>query len=109
MKYIRHTVIGTVLLSISLFLSGCASMGLEAPTIVTKTQTIVVSTPSPLLLKCPIKEPPAESDYLAVDMSGRENLLTNYTIDLLKDLKNCNDQIETISVFQTQQIKLYGK
>jgi len=91
-----------------LLFSGCATAP-KTPLTVTEVKTVVISTPAPLLKPCPIKAPPSEQDYMAQDMRGRENLLSNYVISLLGDLKVCNNQIESISKFQIEQQKLYQK
>jgi hypothetical protein len=62
-----------------------------------------------LLKPCPINTPPSQQDYMAEDLPGRENLLSNYVISLLNNLKVCNNQIESISKFQIQQEQLYQK
>jgi hypothetical protein len=91
-----------------LLFSGCASAP-QAPLTVTVVKTVVVATPAPLLRPCPISSPPSEQAYMAEDLPGRENLLSNYVISLLSNLKVCNHQIESISKFQTQQQQLYQK
>jgi hypothetical protein len=89
-------------------LAGCASAPAK-PQIITQVKTVVIATPQPLLKPCPISAPPDQSTYMQSDMSGRENLLTNYIVSLLSDLKICNQQIESISKFQQKQIDLYNK
>ena len=89
-------------------LAGCAATPAK-PQIITQVKTVVVATPAPLLKSCPISQPPNQTDYMAQDMSGRENLLTNYIVSLLADLKICNQQIQSISDFQQKQLQLYNK
>ena len=90
-----------------IFIAGCGTVP-DKP-VVTKTKTIVVTTPSPLLRDCKIDAPPAIDDYMSADMSGREDMMATYSTQLLKNLKNCNDQIDSITKFQDEQVKLYQK
>jgi hypothetical protein len=89
-------------------LAACAAAP-QKPMTITNVKTVVVQTPAPLLRDCPVSAPPDQKTYMALDMSGRENSLTNYILDLLKDLKNCNTQIDQIRTFQDQQVQIYNK
>ncbi len=100
MRYMYLILVGTVMS----LLTGCATQP-----VVTKIDTHIVNVPAPLLKKCKIDIPPSKDAYMQADMQGREELLTNYIIALLKDLKNCNTQLTAINTFQHTQDKIYGQ
>lgn len=88
-------------------LAGCAAAPIPVPVI--QTNTVVIQTPQSLLQPCNISAPPTRTEYMAADMQGRENYLTNYINSLLKDFGICNKQIAKIASFQSEQTQLYNK
>lgn len=89
-----------------------AGGGCSTPAPIIKTVTKIEYKPiaiAPLLLKpCKVTTPPDKEAYLEATFQKREEYLTNYTVELLSDLKICNSQINTIKESQEEQIKLYG-
>lgn len=65
-----------------------------------------IKVPEVLLKPCLASEPPAIDDYIKATEQERENLLTDYTIDLLKTISICNDQISNIRQNQEAQVKI---
>lgn len=96
------------IIAILFVLSGC---GLNAtkPDIVVKTKTIVITVPEPLLIPCSIVSPPDKQTFIDGDKDKRIELLTDYSINLLGNLKTCNYQINSIKKDQLDKQKLYNK
>lgn len=86
-------------------LGGCATQ----PSVVVKTKPILIAIPDPLLMPCYITQPPPVTEYVNSDWSTKENLLTNYSISLIKNLSDCNIQLKNALVFQEKQQKLYSE
>lgn len=70
---------------------------------VLKTEYRLIEVPAASLKKCEATPPPDKKNYLDSDPAGKENLLATYSISLLKDLKNCNQQIQSIIDFQNKE------
>ena len=87
------------------FVTGCSST--PKPTVVTNVTTVYKPLPESLLKKCPIPKPITKDEYLSKDVMEREIWLTTYNIKLLKELGNCNIQIDSIKTLNDQYIKLY--
>jgi hypothetical protein len=100
-------VIYFIVLALMYILSGCSTPR-PIERVVYKTEIKVIEVPSNLLKPCLVHQPPKETDYLESNIDDKEDLLTNYTILLLGDLKNCNDQLGLIKDFQDHQKQLYG-
>lgn len=91
------------ILFICALLSACGTTVQER--IVVKTQTEIVKIPDSLLVKCEVTPPPQREVFVATTGKDRERLLTDYSIDLIKDLRLCNVQIDKIRTVQKEQIK----
>ena len=83
-------------------LSACGHLT-PVETVVTKTEVIHTSIPNSLLKDCSVTKPPSKVSYLAMDYAGKEDALSNYIINLLKDLKLCNTQLSEIRNYQIEQ------
>ncbi len=85
-------------------LTGCAGN----PTIQTVTvyQDKLVDIPDNLLKPCSTTQPPEKQAYIASNSSKKEQSLANYSINLIKDIKNCNEQITEIKLLQEKQRKI---
>jgi hypothetical protein len=88
------------------FLTGCATPQKE---VVVKTEVKVITTPVSLLAQCPVTAPPSREAYRLLNFKERESKLTLYIVDLLKDLKTCNDQINSIDTYQKNEVEIYKK
>lgn len=101
MLYICYAIVLFAIISAG----GCA----QTPIIKTVTQIEykTVTIPPVLLLPCSVAAPPSQEDYLKANFSEREEYLTNYTVELLGNLKVCNSQISNIKAIQDEQVKAY--
>ena len=86
-------------------LSGCATAPVS---VVTKTDTVVVSIPETLLTQCLIDSPPNRESYIASTWPNKEKLLSTYSVSLLKNLSDCNLQLKNALLFQNKQKLLYS-
>lgn len=86
-----------------LCLTGCATT--QPAKVVTKTNVELIATPADLLLICQVTEPPNRDNYLLLSAREKEEVLTNYSGKLLKDLSLCNIQISSIKRFQELQLQ----
>lgn len=86
-------------------LTACAAPIRE---VVTQSKTELITIPDPMLRPCKVTTPPDQS-YFADSVSVfRETILTDYTISLLGDLKNCNKQLKEIKDYQNRRIQDLG-
>ena len=85
-----------------MILTGCQT---TRDVVVTKTETKVIELPLHLKKKCPVTVPPDIVSYPKLTYQQKEEVLTTYTINLLGDLRNCNQQIDEIVRFEKDQIK----
>jgi len=99
MKYVGFLLLALVVI----FLVGCASTQKEY---VAKPEVRLVETPRHLLTKCPVTAPPARDSFIALSQKEQVDVLSTYTVNLLGDLKNCNDQIAGIATFQANEKKV---
>lgn len=86
-------------------LTGCATTPETRTVTEYKIKPIAVS--EALLLPCSTTPPPSVDDYLYLDVTDREDLLTNYTISLIKDVELCNNRLRLIKSIQDKQLQLY--
>jgi hypothetical protein len=68
---------------------------------------VVVDIPNSYLQKCPITPPFTSTTYIALDREKKEKILFDLTASLYTDLKNCNDQIESLNKLYLEKKKLY--
>lgn len=89
------------IVAFSFLMAACVSSPQKE--VVTQYQDRIVDIPSSLLQPCPTTQPPDKAVYLQSTASKREELITNYSINLIKDVKNCNDQLKSISDLQVKE------
>lgn len=92
-----------IILVAALF-SGC-SLLTPKPETVTQYEVKVLDIPKTLLLPCPASEPPERNEYAQSTYREKEELLTNYSMQLLTDLKTCNDQLLKIKTIRDSQLQ----
>lgn len=92
------------ILFILLLLTGCASQ--PKVEYVSKIERVPIDLPDNLLRPCPVSQPPSRDIYTTLEYEEKENILTNYAINLLKDLKNCNEQIMRLKTIRDQTIEI---
>ena len=88
----------------SFVLTACTSN--PAIQTVTVYKDKMVDIPESMLRKCPTTQPPEKKAYIESDPSKREQLMTNYSIELIKNIKDCNDQLTGIAELQAKQRKI---
>lgn len=88
------------LIAISVLIAACST----PPVYITKDRAVPITIPDNLLTKCFVTKPPAVKTYIAGTVNEKEDMLTVYSVSLIKDLKNCNDQISSIKEYQDRQV-----
>lgn len=91
------TVISIFVMSIS----GCATVTKDVP--VYKTNTIYISPPDTLLKSCDVPLPPDKTNYLTLNYTQKEDVLSNYISLLLTSIGNCNEQLKNIQLYVDNQ------
>lgn len=91
----------TILLAI--LLVGCSST--KQPDMIIKNHAVLITVPDVLLVKCEPTKPPQLNNYLDSSYKDKEDMLTNYSINLLSDINKCNNQLSSISEYQTNAAK----
>lgn len=81
-----------------MLLVGCAS---PVPPTVTIFEKVLVSVPPNLTEPIKPQAPLARGEYMAMDIPNREQYMAMYSIELMKSLAQCNNQLSSIN-------KLYG-
>lgn len=84
-------------------IAGCATKPQER--VVIKTEIKIVKTPESMLVPCDVTAPPERATYLTLSEKKKEEALSNYALDLLKDIRLCNVQVKKIKEFQDKQVK----
>lgn len=98
MNQISHSIKIMMLLLVmmsAVFLSGC---GTTKPKTVEITNIKMVPIPIPdvLLEPCKPNKPITVDEYLKLNVLERETYLTNYSIDLMVNLSDCNKKLKSI-------------
>lgn len=91
-----------VLAIMMLGVSGCSTI-LPKPVIVTKQELVPLSIPEYMTRPCDVPAPPNKDKYLAASFSDRETMLTDYTVDILSKLSECNAKLEGIRQYTDKQ------
>ena len=86
-----------LLLLLTAFLAGCNH---NPPQVVIQTEIVYITVPDEMTQKVKPEPPIAKSAYLAMEIYDREQYLAQYTVRLLKNLHQCNAQLESIKVLQ---------
>ena len=84
-------------------LAGCATAPQER--IVVKTEVKVIKIPDSLLTPCEVSVPPSKQEYLNKNAQEKESALTDFALNLLRDLRVCNTQIKQVKDFQSKEIQ----
>ena len=93
-----------LLILITLVLTGCASAPKEI--IVTEVQTVYRRIPSQLLKKEPVPAPIEKTQYLSMDFLQKEIYLTDYVLNNMKALGNCNANMQAIIDYDKAQSEI---
>jgi hypothetical protein len=93
-----------IIIAIALFLAAC---GHNPPReVVKEIQMVPIEVPKPLLKKCKATPPIPPDEYINMKAEKKEEALTDLNIKLYTDIKNCNEQIEGIDKYQTNQLEI---
>jgi hypothetical protein len=90
------------LLVITLFLTACASVQKKDSLTVKEKEVVKVRVPDELLTPCVPERPLSKEDYLSKSFPERETYLTDYSVSLLKTIKECNVKLDRIREFNKQ-------
>ena len=88
-----------------LVLTGCASAPKEI--VVTEVDTVYSGIPSQLLKKEPVPVPVERTQYLSMDFLQREIYLTDYILENMKALGNCNANMQAVIEYDKAQREIY--
>lgn len=84
-------------------LTACGTM--QDTQVIYKTVLVPVQIDERLLEVNPIPTPPTVEDYMKLDScSKRETVLTDYTVTLLTEIKQCNNKIRGIKKSQKETV-----
>lgn len=98
-------MIKKLLLIITIFvLTGCAT---TTPVTVIQTKNILVIPPDELMVKCTVEQPPLVSEYISSTWEKKEDLLVKHSIQQMKNLFKCNEQIKSLNEWKKKQQVLY--
>ena len=93
-----------VLLLLTIPITGCSTTPKER--MVYKLETLYIELPDILVEDCNIPTPPDKTKYINSTDVNKENMLTEYTIELLRSIGECNNKIRTIRELNEQFKKL---
>lgn len=95
----KHIIIGLFLTT----LSGCGIFMKPEPIVVVRKEIVHTHIPDTLLVKCQANNPIPVEEFLSLDPIGRETYLTNYSVQLLGVIKDCNDRFVSIGKLQPKK------
>ncbi len=73
---------------------------------VTQVQTVYRGIPSQLLKKEPVPAPVEKTQYLSMDFLQKEIYLTDYVLENMKALGNCNANMQAIIDYDKAQTEI---
>lgn len=91
---------GLMLLGVLVALTGCDQIN----NIVIRKEYVPMTFPEKMLRKCPTTVPPSATVYAEQSIDKKEDVLTDYIVQVLKDIDNCNDQLSEIHQLQAKQL-----
>jgi hypothetical protein len=75
--------------------------------VVIKSEIKVVKIPESILTPCSVTAPPTKAEYLALTPQKKEQALTDYILDLHRDIRLCNIQVKKIKEFQDNELNTF--
>ncbi len=93
-----------ILIALVSILTACGSTPNRE--VVKEVELVPVVVPTPLLTKCKATAPIPPSEFIKMTSEKKEEALTDLVVKLYTDIKNCNEQIDAVSKYQTKQIEL---
>jgi hypothetical protein len=106
-QYQPPSMLGVLLLAILVLALTVGCTPAPKVQIVTQVELKPIDIPDALLIPCTVTTPPVPAEYLALDYEGKEEMLTNYTISLIKDMGLCNGRLSNIRSVRDQQLQIY--
>lgn len=104
----RISIIFLALFSLVFLITGCSTVSQkQEPTIIYNTKIKPVPIPSYLLENCPIPLPPNKDTYAKLKPEEKEEVLTNYTIELHKNITKCNNTIDSTRNWNQKQLLIF--
>lgn len=91
-----------IIIFLSIFLTACSVTPAPSKMVYVHVKEIL-SIPPVLLTHTESSVPPSVSTYINSSLVKKEELLTNFSVDLLYNLSECNNKIKTISDVQLEQ------
>ena len=92
----------------TVLLSACVTTKIVKEEVIV-TEYKVVEIPKVYLTVCKVTPPFESKAYLTSGRDKKESMLFDLTSSLYTDLKNCNDQIESLNKLYLEKKKLYGQ
>jgi hypothetical protein len=86
---------------ISVFLTACSTVPKEV--IVKDTKTVYRPIPEQLLRKEPVPAPVDRTKYMSMDFLQKEVYLTNFALENMQALGNCNTTLQSIIDYNKAQ------
>ena len=85
----------------SIFLTACSTVPKEV--VITDTKTVYRPIPEQLLRKEPVPVPIGRTKYMSMDFLQKEVYLTNYALENMQALGNCNATVQAIIDYNKAQ------
>ena len=79
-----------LVLIVSMVLTSCASVQKKYRLTVQEKEVVRVRVPDELLTPCVPERPVSKEEYLSKSFPERETYMTDYSVSLLKTIKECN-------------------
>lgn len=93
-----------IFILICIFLVGCDT----APKVTYVDKYIYVKPPDELIKNCTATTPPSKAVYVASTYAQKEQILSEYTNDLLTDISVCNTQWQSFRKWNADQEEIYA-
>lgn len=87
-----------------IMLIGCDT----TPKITYVDKYIYVKPPEEMLKNCVATKPPTKANYISSTYAQKEQLLSDYSSDLLTDITVCNVQWQTLRKWNADQEQVYA-
>lgn len=100
----------TLIVMLTILMSGCSTLfGKPEPVIEVRYQEIPYNVPKAFFNDCDATRPISKDRYMRLTPLERETYLSDYSVFLLKDLKNCDDKVKSIKDYLDKRDKSIGK
>jgi hypothetical protein len=93
-----------LLILLPLVLTGCPKDTIIVKEYVDKP----IYVPSKFTEACGVTHPPSKEEFMKANLLVRQTMLTRYITNLLRDIKLCDVQLESIRDWNKKQKKIYS-